>query len=46
MNMKSNLSAQGEMTYDKAKNRLNDAFKHIRNEKIGEEKSQVLLQKY
>ena len=46
MNMKSNLSAQGEMTYDKAKNRLNDAFKHIRNEKIGEEKSQVLLQTY
>ena len=46
MNMKSNLSAQGEMTYDKAKNKLNDAFKNIRNEKIGEEKSQLLIQTY
>ena len=46
MNNKSNishLSHIGDLSYDKAKNRLNNAFKIIKNEKIEGEKSQFQL---
>ena len=34
------------MTYDKAKNKLNDAFRNIRKERTLGEKSQFLIQTY
>ena len=34
------ISAFGEMNFDKAKLKLNNAFKNFRNDRIGEEKSQ------
>ena len=44
MNLKSSYSTAGEITYDKAKNRLNNAFKNLDNEKNGQEKNQLQIQ--
>ena len=46
INIKSNYSSAEEITYDKAKNKLNNAFNNLNNEKIWEEKSQFLIQTY
>ena len=40
MNNKSYVSTVGDLTYDKAKNKLNHAFKSIKNEKMTEENNQ------
>ena len=40
MNTKSHISAFGEMNFDRAKLKLNNAFKNFRNDRIGEDKSQ------
>ena len=45
-NAKSSFSVAGEMTYDKAKNKLNEAFRNIRNERTLGEKSQFLIQTF
>ena len=44
ISIKSNVSTAGEITYDKAKNQLNNAFKNIDEEKNVEEKSQFKIQ--
>ena len=46
MNNKSHISYVGDLSYDKAKNKLNNAFKTIRNERIIGEKSQFQIQTY
>ena len=44
MNNKSYFTAIGDITYDKAKNKINNAFKTIRNERVAGEKSQFQIQ--
>ena len=46
MNNKSHISYVGDLSYDRAKNKLNNAFKTIRNERIIGEKSQFQIQTY
>ena len=44
INIKSNFSAGGEIiTYDKAKNKLNNAFKNLNTEKNEEDKNQIKI---
>ena len=44
MNNKSYISTLGEITYDKAKSKLNNVFKTIRNEKNTEDKNHFQIQ--
>ena len=44
MNNKSHFTTIGDITYDRAKNKLNNAFKTIRNERVVGEKSQFQIQ--
>ena len=46
MDNKSHISHIGDLSYDRAKNKLNNAFKTIRNERIIGEKSQFQIQTY